>query len=309
MTLAPSPTRWPVRELVTGFSRPCGGWVEARGRLTGPADGAAVIVIGGVSAGRRLFDDETGPGWWPGVAATGGAIDPATRQVLSFDFLGEDATPFPTIADQAAAALALADAAGLKRFSLIGASLGGVTALEIAVQAPERVRRIDCLVAAARPSPMAKAWRAIQRDVVELALATGEGAAGVDIARRLAMTTYRTPEEFDQRFTNPAPGSQDANGVHRYLATAGARYAAVTAPERFLALSRCMDSADVAVEQIPAPVGYLAITSDRLAPPHDIKRTAARTPKAKVTEIDSLYGHDGFLKEIRAVNAFLGATS
>lgn len=309
MTLAPSPTRWPVRELVAGFSRPGGGWSQARGRLTGPADGAAVIVIGGVSAGRRLFDDETGPGWWPGVAAPDGAINPATRQVLSFDFLGEDATPFPSIADQAAAVLALADAAGLKRFSLVGASLGGVTALEIAVQAPERVKRVDCLVAAARPSQMATAWRAIQRDVVELALATGEGAAGVDIARRLAVTTYRTPEEFDQRFTDPAPGSRDANGVHGYLAAAGARYAAATPPERFLALSRCMDSADVAVEQIKAPVGYLAITSDRLAPPRDIERTAARTPNAKVTEIDSLYGHDGFLKEIRAVNAFLGTTS
>jgi homoserine O-acetyltransferase len=305
MTLTASPTRWPVRELVAGFDRPGGSWLEARGRVTGPADGAAVIVIGGVSAGKRLFDDETGAGWWPGVAAEGGAIDPATRQILSFDFLGEDAQPFPTIADQAAAALALADAAGLNRFALIGASIGGVTALEIAVQAPDRVRRIDCLVAAAKPNPMATAWRSIQRGIVELAAAKGDGARGVDIARRLAMTTYRTPEEFDQRFAEPKPGSRDANGVEGYLAAAGARYAAVTSPERFLALSHCMDSADVAVEQIQAPVRYLAISSDRLVTPADIERTAVRTPKASVTSLKSLYGHDGFLKEADAVNAFL----
>jgi len=309
MTLAPCPTRWPVRELVAGFDRPGGGWLETRGRLTGPADGAAVIVIGGVSAARRLFDDETGRGWWPGVAAEGGAIDPATRQILSFDFLGETATPYPTVADQAAAALALADAAGLTRFSLIGASLGGVTALEIAVQAPDRVRRVDCLVAAARPNPMATAWRSIQRDIVKLARTKGEGAQGVNIARRLAMTTYRTPEEFDQRFTDPAPKSQDANGVDGYLAAAGARFAAVTSPARFLALSQCMDSADVAVEHIKPPVRYLAINSDRLVPPSDIERTAARTPRASVTAIDSLYGHDGFLKETGAVNRFLAAAS
>ncbi len=307
MTQTLTSTRWPVRELVAGFDRPGGGWLEARGRLTGPTDGAATLVLGGVSAGRRLFADDDGPGWWPGVAEAGGALDPSTRAFLSLDFLGETAPPFPSLDDQAKAALALADAAGLDQFNLVGASIGGTVALEIAARAPERVRKVDCLVAAARPNPMATAWRSVQRDVVRLALASGEGAAGVDIARRLAMTTYRTAEEFDQRFTDPEPGCRDANGVESYLAAAGQRYAQITTPERFLALSRCMDSADIAVEHITAPVRYLAVTSDRLVPPSDIRHTTARMPKAELVEIDSLFGHDGFLKEVQAVNAFLRA--
>jgi homoserine O-acetyltransferase len=295
-------SQYPSRDLVAGFDRPGGGWLQAQGRLTGPDDGAAVIVLGGVSAGRHVFDDAEQAGWWPGVAERGGAIDARYRQVLSFDFLADAARPFPALEDQSAAVIALADAAGLERFSIIGASFGGVIGLDIARLAPDRVERLDVLCAAARPNPMARAWRSIQRDIVQLA--DGD-VSGVQIARKLAMTTYRTAREFDQRFTSPDGGHRDAAGVEAYLAAAGARYGKVTSPQRFLALSKSMDSADVAVETITAPVRFLAFTSDQLVPPRDIHRTAARISRAEVFECDSLYGHDGFLKEVDQVNAFL----
>jgi len=294
----------PVSDVVCGFTRPGpdGGWLEACGRLTGPEDGPATVVLGGVSAGRRLIEDEDGPGWWPGVAGAGGALDPARRRLLSLDFI-DAADPFPSVEDQADAALA--DATGLERFSIVGASYGGVIALEIAARAPDRVRRVDVLCAAARPNPMATAWRAIQRETVELAIAAGDPARGVDLARRLAMTTYRTHEEFTARFTDPDPKSRDAAGVEAYLAARGADYAGQTRPDRFLALSRSMDSADVAVEAITAPTRFFSASSDLLVPPADIEATVARMTDAKVERIDSLYGHDAFLKETRAVNAFL----
>ena len=153
---------------------------------------------------------------------------------------------------------------------------------------------------------MATAWRSIQRETVKLAIEAGDPARGVDLARRLAMTTYRTHEEFAARFTDPEPGSRDASGVEAYLAARGADYAEKTDPARFLALSASMDSADVAVERITAPARFLAVTSDRLVPPADIEATAARMAQAKVETIESLYGHDAFLKETGAVNAFLG---
>ena len=300
---------WPVRELICGFDRPGGGWLEARGRLVGAADGPATIVLGGISAGRRICGDESGTGWWPGVAGSGGALDPARRRLLSVDFLGEEAGPYPTIADQAEAVLALAEAAALDRFRLAGASYGGVIALEIAVRAPDRVRKLDILCAAARPNPMTTAWRAIQRETVRLALEAGCGERGVDLARRLAMTTYRTAEEFTARFTDPAPGDRDAEGVEAYLAARGAAYAAATSPERFLALSRSMDCADVAVERITAPVRFAAFDTDQLVRVADIKASARRIATASVTVIKTLYGHDGFLKETGAVNAFLAGRS
>lgn len=300
---------WPVRELVCGFERPGGGWLEARGRLAGPAQGPASIVLGGVSAGRGLCPDGEVEGWWPGVAGPGGALDPRTRRLLSVDFLAEGAAPYPTLDDQAAAVLALADAAGLDRFSLVGASYGGVIALQTAAIAPDRVRKLDILCAAARPNPMTKAWRSIQRETVQLALQAGCGSRGVDLARRLAMTTYRTPEEFDARFTDPDPRSRDAAGAEAYLAARGADYAAKTSAERFLALSRSMDSADVPVERITAPARFLAFRSDQLVRVGDVETTAARMGSAALTVIDTVYGHDGFLKEPEAVNAFLAGRS
>jgi homoserine O-acetyltransferase len=265
------------------------------------------VVLGGVSSGRRLIDDGAGPGWWPGVAGADGALDPARRRLLSLDFI-DAAAPYPTVADQAEAVLALADAAGVERFAIVGASYGGVIALEIAVRAPHRVRRLDVLCAAARPHPMATAWRAIQREMVELAIEAGDPARGVDLARRLAMTSYRTHAEFAQRFADPDPASRDAAGVEAYLAARGAAYAGETPPERFLALSRSMDSADVPVERIQAPARFLAVNSDQLVPAGDVEATAARIQGAELVQIDSLYGHDAFLKETDAVNAFLAGT-
>ncbi|MCC5995744.1 MAG: alpha/beta fold hydrolase, partial [Oceanicaulis sp.] len=255
--LKPGPAPWPVEDIVCGFAARSGGWYEASGRIAGALDGPVTVVLGGISAGRRLLDDADGPGWWPGVAGPRGALDPRRGRFLSLDFLGEEARPFPSIDDQADAVLALADAAGIERFSIAGASYGGMVALALAASAPDRLIRADILCAAARPHPMAAAWRAIQREIVHLGLETGRGAQALDLARRLAMTTYRTPEEFAGRFDTPG-------AVQSYLAARGGAWAAATRPERFLVLSQSMDAVDIPVEAIPVPVRFLAIGSDRL---------------------------------------------
>lgn len=296
------PAPWPVEDIVCGFAARSGGWYEATGRLAGAPDGPVTVVLGGISAGRRLLADADGAGWWPGVAGPSGALDPRRGRFLSLDFLGAEARPFPSVDDQADAVLALADAAGIDRFALAGASYGGMIALAIAAAAPDRVLRADILCASARPHPMAAAWRSIQREIVHLGLETGRGAQALDLARRLAMTTYRTPEEFAGRFASPAEAAS-------YLAACGARYAAATDPERFLVLSQSMDAVDIPVETIEVPLRFLAIHSDRLVPPEDVAASAARAPRASLTRIDSLYGHDGFLKEVEAVNAFLAGRS
>ncbi|WP_300555606.1 alpha/beta fold hydrolase [Maricaulis sp.] len=277
--------------------------VTVKGRLAGNMAATPVLVLGGVSADRRVCADHLGPGWWPGIAARGGVLDPSHTCILSMDFLGGREQGPARLEDQARAALALADAAGIKRLAIIGASFGGTVGLEIAAQAPDRIIRLDLLCAAAGVHPMAQAWRSIQREILELALDAGLGARGVDIARRLAMTTYRTPEEFAQRF---GPGGEDG-GVERYLQARGREYGRTVAPERYLSRLEAMQSPALGLERITAPVRLLAIRSDRLVPPaqvHDTARALTGT-RAEVAEIDSLYGHDGFLKDTGQVNAFL----
>ena len=283
-----------------------GAWVETRGRVYGPVGAPAVIVLGGISAHRFLLGDHAErEGWWRGVAGPGHALDPLETRLLAFDFLAEEVAPFPTVDDQAEALLALADAAGIDRFRVVGSSYGGMIALALAAKAGARVTRLDVLCAADRPHPMSTALRAIQRDIVRFGLSRGDGAGGVDLARRIAMTTYRTADEFAARFRNPEPGSRDGDGVEAYLAARGGDYAARTHPERFLALSHSMDAVAVDVSAISAPTHLLAVDEDRLVPASDIADLAGRIPGAQLTRISSLYGHDAFLKETGKVNAFL----
>lgn len=294
-------------EHVAALELESGAWVEAKGRVHGPASVPPVIVLGGISASRRLIADGQGPGWWPGVAGPGCVLDPSRHQLLSFDFLAEDARPWPTANDQAAALLALADAAGFDTFDIVGASYGGTIGLAIAAQAPDRVKRLDVLCAAHRPHPMATALRSIQRDIVAFGLARGDGQGGVDLARRIAMTTYRTQAEFARRFRDPAPGSKDADGVQAYLAARGGDYAATTPARRFLALSRSMDAVDVDVTKITAKTRFLAFEEDRLVPVEDVRDTVSAIEGAEFETVSSIYGHDGFLKEVGAVTRFLEA--
>ncbi len=191
--------QWRVQEYSCGFERPHGGgWSDVRGRVVGPDDGAVTIVLGGISADRRLIEDEDGPGWWPGVAEVGGALDPTRRRLVSMDFLDDAAEPFPTVDDQAAAVLMLADTAGIERFALVGASYGGSVGLSLAAMAPERVSRLDLLCASAGVHPMTQGLRAIQREILKLAIEAGQARA----------RGYRSPPRHDDLSPRPknSPG-------------------------------------------------------------------------------------------------------
>jgi len=298
-------TASPRKDYLASFDLESGQWVETSGRVHGPEDGECVIVLGGISAGKNLIDTTDETGWWPGVVGNTGVLDPSRFRLLGVDFLGADVSPFPTINDQARAVIALADASGMTRFSIVGASYGGAVALALASLEPRRVERLILLAAAGRVHPMATAWRSIQRGIVRAAIASSDPKRGVDLARRLAMTTYRTPDEFEARFRTPAPTGHDARGVAAWLAHHGQQYAQKTDAKRFLALSKSLDHVDIALSKITAPTSLLGFESDQLVPPGDVIWTAEHLPGATLELQPSLYGHDGFLKEADAVNAFL----
>ncbi|WP_417482485.1 homoserine O-succinyltransferase MetX [Maricaulis sp.] len=293
----------PVRSLSASLLCAKGSPARVTGRLTGP-DGAPVcLVLGGISADRAVAASHDEPGWWSAQAGPGRALDTDNLRILSFDFLADPVKPFPTTTDQARAILALADAAGISRFSIVGASYGGMIGLALAILAPERVEKLLVISAAHRASAMAKAWRSIQRDTVELDLKHGDGRAGLDLARRLAMTTYRTPIELESRFYDPEPGCRDANGVCAYLEARGREFAERVTPQRFLALSRSMDAHEIDPARIDCPVTYLAVVEDQLVPPEQVAEAARATPLGKLERIHSLYGHDAFLKEDAEISA------
>ena len=162
----------------------------------------------------------------------------------------------------------------------------------------------DAFSAAHRAHPQATAWRGIQRRILQFAVDAGRPEEGVSLARELAMTTYRTAEEFHNRFETTAPQAVGgAYPVCEYLTARGQAYRTHTTPARWVSMSDSLDRHSVTPEAITTPVTLIGFTSDRLVPIDDIRELAARLPTLwRFVEAPSLYGHDAFLKE----DAFVG---
>ena len=282
------------------------GW-----RLDGADSGPVVVALGGISAHRHVFDAlSPREGWWSELVGPGRALDSARLRVLGLDYLGasgESTGPaagseFPSLSsyDQAEALRGLMDHLGIARLgAIVGASYGGMVALAFAERYPERVERLLVISAADRTHPMATAWRCVQRRIVRFALSTGRPAEGLELARALAMASYRSPLEFAARF-NFAPersGERFVFPVEQYLMARGRDYAARYLPESFLCLSESIDLHAVDARRIATPTTLVAVREDQLVPIGDMRALAQNLPRAELHELSSPYGHDAFLKE------------
>jgi homoserine O-acetyltransferase len=275
------------------------------GRLHGREGGPLVVVSGGISADRFVSRTPTGDaGWWSRIVGSRAPVDTTRCQVLAFDFAPEaragERPVTITTRDQARLLALLLDAAGAPRVdAFVGASYGGMVALAFGALFPRRVGQLVILAAAHRPHPQAAAWRGIQRRILQFALDAGRPEDGVALARQLAMTTYRTPEELGERFDTIAPAAAgDPYPVCEYLIAQGAAYRSRMTAERWLSLSDSIDRHDIQPEDVQVPTTVVGFTSDRLTPIEDVRELAARLPLLwRFVEAPSLYGHDAFLKE------------
>lgn len=280
-------------------------------RIAGPAGAPVVCALGGISASRRVcLCEESREAWWSSIAGPARPLDCNRYRILSFDYLGgsgdstgpEPGRPFPSVSsyDQAELLVRLINHLGLRSLRAIaGGSYGAMVALAFGERHPERVGHLLTIGAADRPHPMATAWRSVQRQVVRFALSCGREREGLQLARALAMSTYRSPEEFCARFTGAPRREQDRYvfPVESYLFARGSDYAARHRPESFLCLSESIDLHQVDASRIFVPTTVVAVREDQLVPLADIRAMVARLPVASFHEISSLYGHDAFLKE------------
>lgn len=279
---------------------------EIIGRIYGAAGAPLVVVAGGISSGRDVGR------WWSWAVRAGGPIDLSRVRVLAFDLApGRDEAVTITTADQARLLAILLDALGEPIVdAFVGASYGGCIGQAFAVAFPERIGELVVISAAHRAHPSATAWRGVQRRLLAFARDCGCEPEGIALARELAMTTYRTADEFDWRFSGAAPAvAGQPYPVCDYLIARGANYAEVTSANRWIALSDSLDRHAVTPEVIACPLTVLGFTSDRLVPIEDIRELARRAPDLRrLEEAPSIFGHDAFLKEREVVGRALHAT-
>ncbi len=279
--------------------------------LSGEPGQPVVLALGGISAGRQVFDPQGGrTGWWHEVVGPGKALDTQRVAVLGMDFIGGcgattgpvPGQDFPSISsyDQADAIVRVLDHLGIQRLAAIaGASYGGMVALAFGERYPARVERLIVISAADSPHPMATAWRSIQRNLARLGIATGHATESLELARALAMTTYRSPEEFAARFRKPPrlEHGRPLFPVEEYLQARGRDYAARNPPESFICLSESIDLHQVDAGHVSVRTEVVAVREDQLVPIGDMRALTARLPDARLHEFSSLLGHDAFLKE------------
>ncbi|HYD86883.1 MAG TPA: homoserine O-succinyltransferase [Vitreimonas sp.] len=273
-------------------------------RLQGASGAPLVAVLGGISAGRHVAGEA---GWWREIAAPAGAIDLNAYAVLGLDFAPlTDQRVRISPADQADLVAIALDALGVSRLhAFVGASYGGMVGLAFAAAHPARLERLCVLSAGERPAALGCAWRGVQRRIVEYALARGEGDQGLALARQLAMTTYRSAEEFEQRFG----GGIDANGrsaVDAYLEARGEAYPQTMAPRRWLSLSEAIDRHSIDPASVRTPTVLVASASDQIVPVAAMRALATRLPALEAFHvIPSIYGHDAFLKETAIIGPLI----
>lgn len=287
--------------------------VEIAWRLAGAADAPVVAVLGGISAGRNVFQLRDGePGWWDEIAGPGKPLDTDRYRVLGIDFLGGShrttgpaaGESFPSISahDQAECLVAVMDHLGIDALhGCVGASYGGMVTLVLGAVHPTRLRHGVVLSAAHRTHPMSTAWRSVQRNFVRYAIEHGQGEQGLVLARALAMTTYRSAREFEERFSGEPERRADGRfvfPVESYIVSRGEAYAKSYRPEAFVCLSESIDLHRIEPERIAVPMTLVAVLEDQLVPVADMRALRDRIAgPCQLIEINSVFGHDAFLKE------------
>jgi len=289
--------------------------VTLRYELLGAHDAPVTLVAGGISAHRHLRASRTfaEAGWLNALVDDERTLSPARQRLLAIDYLGADGrldAPIDT-ADQADAVAQLLEFLDIPQLQgFVGYSYGALVGLQLAVRHPHKLRKLVAVSGAHRPHPYASAWRALQRRAVTLGQLQCADAQGLSLARQFAMLSYRTPEEFGERFDS-AP--EVVNGRVRvaaedYLDAAGAQYVARTPVTAYVRLSESIDLHRIDPAAVAVPAVVVAVEGDRLVPLSDsVALVEGLGTRGQLRVLRSPYGHDAFLKETDRIDAILAS--
>ncbi|MFP4065904.1 MAG: homoserine O-acetyltransferase [Spirochaetaceae bacterium] len=285
----------------------------------------AIVVAHGFTANTDITQ------WWGGLLGEGRALDPARYFILCINSLaspygstspltytreGRSPREFPavTVRDTVHAHKRLVDALGIRGIhSVVGVSLGGHMALEWALLYPELVRSIVTIGSTARHSPWCIGISATQRAAItnDPAWRNGEyreqPRAGLGLARRIAMISYRSNPSFIDRFGRETTEEVPPRfAVESYLDYQGHKLVDRFDANCYIEMTRLMDTHDVGrdrgdyrevLRRIEQPALVLSVSSDVLYPAHEQLELVRNMPNTEYGVIRSEAGHDGFLIE------------
>ena len=278
--------------------------------------------------------------WWRGMIGEGLTFDTSKYFIVCANILGscygttgplsinpETGTPyykdfpFITIRDMVKAHQLLAQHLAIEKIKLlVGGSMGGYQALEWTITEPSFIDKLFLITTSAHESPWGIAIHTTQRLAIEADSTWGEpsekaGSKGLKAARGIGMITYRSYKTYalTQKET-------DQNKLDNFNASSYIEYQGSKLVNRFNAysywlLTKAMDSHNIArgrgesmekvLQTITQPTLVIGISSDILCPVQELTYISSNIPNSTYAEIDSVYGHDGFLVEVETISKYL----
>lgn len=280
--------------------------------------------------------------WWPNMVGDGLLFDTSKYFIVCANFLGScygttgplsinpktnepyyHDFPLITIRDMVNAHDLLREHLGISKiFMLTGGSIGSFQALEWSIMNPSLIENLVFIGSGAFASP----WNIAINESQRLAINADPtfknnhekaGLEGLKVARSIALLSYRnaatynkTQHDSDEKLENfRAISYQQYQGeklVKRFNAYS---YHSITKSFDAHNVGRGRGGIEKALAGIKAKSLLIAISSDILFFPDEIQEIQRNIPNSKFIEIDSLYGHDGFLIETeqltKIINEFL----
>ena len=327
---------------------------ETWGKLNS-AKSNVVVVLTGLSASSHIASSSSdkSAGWWESMVGKNKPINTEEFHVICINTLGScfgSTSPvtinektkkpyrltFPelSVEDMARGSYLLLKNLGIDRVKyLIGPSLGGMQALALSSLYNNIVENIILISTATQAHPYAIAIRSLQREVIRKDPLWNNGfydydkppLNGVRIARKIGMTSYRSPREWIQRFgrkrTSEEKLNQNTFGVDNtnfeyeiesYLEHHAIKFQKLFDANCYLYLSRAMDWFDLADHGNSTQEVFsrfkienalvISAKSDILFPPQQQKEIAEGLSqsgtKVEYKELQSIQGHDSFLVDI-----------
>ncbi|TDE18718.1 homoserine O-acetyltransferase family protein [Dyadobacter psychrotolerans] len=279
--------------------------------------------------------------WWDGLVGDGKYYDPAKYFIICVNVIGSayGSTgpasinpktqkpfyrdfPIITVRDVVGTLEILRQELQIKKINIcIGGSLGGQQALEWAVEVPDLFDELILIASNALHSPWGVAFNESQRMAIEADPTFTDdneeaGKMGMRAARSIALLSYRNYDTYNFTQARDNPDQIDDFRASSYQQYQGDKFVKRFNANAYWILSKIMDSHNVgrnrggivhALGMVKAKTLVLGIKSDLLFPLSEQQFLARHIPDAVFQEIDSLYGHDGFLIEYKQLTQVIKA--
>ncbi|BDU71044.1 alpha/beta fold hydrolase [Mesoterricola silvestris] len=284
-------------------------------RVTGHGP-ARVLLLHALTGGPDAADAPGVKGWWGPMFEPGAPLDPDAATVWTPNLAGscygaqgpEPRGGWSTRYQAEVLARWIRDE-GLTFDALLGGSLGGMVALELAILEPGRFKAVGVIGCGGRSD--AWLWGANEAQRAILASPTLGDDEAIALARRVAMLTFRSPDGLGGRFSTPAE-------LQAWLAFHGRALAGRFTRQAYLALLEAMDNHDIgrgrgampeALARMGATLHVLGLEGDLLMSRSCLEELIEAAGKAgrlgEARWVRTPHGHDAFLIEWDQVKAWM----